>query len=121
MFLAKVFRFIYSKVLCKPYYTIKRRRALARKAKLGEENVMNMNRVNADNNSTKKTSNILMNESNVKVKKQQRNKQVIVPLTITALIIVVAVIVFDEFVSNTNLFFIHSFSCFHWNEVNISH
>jgi hypothetical protein len=94
--LGEMFRFLYAKVLCRPCYIIKRRRAIARKAKLEEESGIDSNRVNAsgwtldDNineNSTKKTGNTFVNDPNRDDDDQQRNQRVTVPLTITMLII----------------------------------
>jgi hypothetical protein len=94
--LGEMFRFLYAKVLCKPCYMIKRRRALARKAKLEEESGMNGNRVNTsgwtidDNtneNSTNKTGNTFIKDPNGNDDDQQRNQRITVPLTITMLII----------------------------------
>ena len=94
--LGEMFRFLYSKVLCRPCYIIKRRRAIARKAKLEEESGIDSNRVNSsgwtidDNvheNSNKKTGNTFVNDPN-RDDDEQRNQRVTVPLTITMLIIV---------------------------------
>jgi hypothetical protein len=95
--LGEMFRFLYAKVLCRPCYIIKRRRAIARKAKLEEESGISSNRVNTngwtidDNineNSIKKTGNTFMNDSNRDDDEHQRNQRITVPLTITMLIIV---------------------------------
>ena len=84
-----MFRFLYAKVLCRPCHIIKRRRALARKAKLEEESGMHTNRVNTsgwtiddnnNDNSMKKTGNTIMNDPNGNVDEQLQNQRVTVPI-----------------------------------------
>lgn len=100
--LGEMFRFLYGKVLCRPCNIIKRRRALARKAKLESETGIDAGRANNggwgiddhhhpennQKNAMKKASNAPINNPEMDDEEEQRrNQRVTVPLTITMLII----------------------------------
>ncbi|CAF3336228.1 unnamed protein product [Rotaria socialis] len=96
--LGEMFRLLYSKVICRPCYMIKRRRANARKAKLEEENGMHKDheiaaswKVQDNSNNTTNTlakiANRVLPESEQDEEESSQNQRVAVPLTITMLII----------------------------------
>ena len=97
--LGEMFRFLYAKVLCRPCHSIKRRRALARRAKLEEESGIDSHRRrqngwtiddnNTHGNSNKKVGNTFRKDSTRDEDDHHgRNQRITVPLTITMLIIV---------------------------------
>lgn len=95
--LGAMFRFLYSRVCCGPCNAIKRRRALAKKAKLNDSgrNVNGMNgsgwTMDDENNNgpagKKRPPNTLVHENDADDEDQLGDQRVTVPLTITMLII----------------------------------
>jgi potassium channel subfamily K, invertebrate len=95
--LGEMFRFIYGKIICRPCRIIKKRRAAARKAKLEEDSLANVEQVptngwstesDVNRKSIKKPENAMLANAAVDDGEDQaRNERVAVPLTVTMIII----------------------------------